>query len=110
MFLKLKQRDSAVGRILFSSVFKAIFAEIDKERTEREAREVIEKIAQGLNKILRDSTSFYPALIACVLDIAQAYPKMINLEAAEVFNACKTSMQPPLGKYFTKSKTFNFID
>ena len=48
--------------------------------------------------MLRDSTSFYPAFVACVLDIAQGYPKMISLDAAEVFNACKTSMQPPLGK------------
>ena len=98
MFFNVIQRDSAVGRILFSSVFKAIFGEIEKEKTEREARETIEKIVQGLNKMLRDSTSFYPAFIACILDIVQGYPKMISLDAAEVFNACKTSMQPPLGK------------
>ncbi len=93
------QKDSSVARILFGSVFKAIFAEIEGAKTEREARETIEKIAQGLNKMLRDSVHFFPAFVACVLDIAQAFPRRINLDSAEVFNACKTSMQPPLGEF-----------
>ena len=91
------QRDSTVARMLFSSVFKAIFSQIEMEKTEREARETTEKITEGLNKALKDSTDFYAPFIACVLDISQEHARKITLDPPEVFNACKTSMQPPLG-------------
>ncbi len=102
------QKDATVGRILFGSVFKAIFGEIERVKTEREARETIEKIARGLNKVLRDSHEFCPALVACVLDIAQAFPRIISLDAGEVFTACRTSMQPPLGETCDWEEIFVF--
>ena len=48
--------------------------------------------------MLANSTQYHPPFIGCVLDIAQRYPKKINLTPDNIHTACTTSLQQPLGK------------
>ena len=61
------QRDSTIARLLFGSIFKSIFNEIEKEKTEREARETVENINRCLNDMLDKSTQYFPPFVNCVL-------------------------------------------
>lgn len=66
MFITL-QKDSTMARLLFSAIFKAIFAKIEDEKTEREARETVDKINECLNNMLAESTQYHPPFLGCVL-------------------------------------------
>ena len=67
VFFSDPQKDSLLARLLFSSVFKAIFAKIEEEKTEREAVEMTEKLRQSLNDMLQKSTQYFPPFIGCIL-------------------------------------------
>lgn len=61
------QRDNSVARLLLSSVFSAIYREKESLKPERECKEVTAKISQCLNRMLEESTHYFPPFIACVL-------------------------------------------
>ena len=60
------QRDATMARLLFSSLFRGIFSEIEKIKTEREAAAMVTDINRHVNTMLSTSTQFYPPFISCV--------------------------------------------
>ena len=56
-----------MAKMLFSSIFKAIFLEIDNIKTERESVEMVDRINKCLNAMLNNSTQYYPPFMGCIL-------------------------------------------
>ncbi|KAK2178224.1 hypothetical protein NP493_553g02014 [Ridgeia piscesae] len=83
----LAQRDSPLARLLFSSVFKAIFAKIEEEKTEREAQDMTDTLRHSLNNMLEQSTQYFPPFIGCVLWLCpgktQYFPPFIGCVLTE---------------------------
>ena len=63
IFTLLTQRDSSLARILFASLFKSVFAEVDHVLTDREAESTKRAVRDGLNAVMEASTQFYPPFI-----------------------------------------------
>jgi DNA-dependent protein kinase catalytic subunit len=63
----LAQLDSVVARQLFSSLFNAIFAELDAVKSEREVNDLMTSVSRALNNLLCTSAYFYRPFIASVL-------------------------------------------
>ena len=57
------QRDSTLGRMLFTCVFSAIFGDVDKQLTEGEAEATKKAVRLCLNDILTSSTLYHPSFI-----------------------------------------------
>ena len=55
-----------MARLLFSSLFRGIFQEIEEIKTEREATTMIADINHHLNTMLSTSTQYYPPFISCL--------------------------------------------
>lgn len=60
------QRDSGLARMLFASLFQAVFAQVDHVLTDREAESTKKAVRDGLNAVLEASTHFYPPFIGSV--------------------------------------------
>ena len=52
----LPQRDSNLARMLFSSLYRSLFATVDTELTEHEGERTVKAIKDGLNAVLESST------------------------------------------------------
>jgi len=61
------QKDSTVSRLLLSSIFTAIYAELNKVKTESEFMDVNRRIVNSLNKMLSTTSQFFAPFINCVL-------------------------------------------
>ena len=59
----LIQRDNSLARMLFASLFKSVFAEVDHVLTNREAESTKRAVRDGLNAVMEASTQFYPPFI-----------------------------------------------
>ena len=59
----LIQRDNSLARMLFASLFKSVFAEVDHVLTDREAESTKRAVCDGLNVVMEASTQFYPPFI-----------------------------------------------
>ena len=53
-----QQRDSNLARMLFSTLYRSLFAMVDRELTETEAETTVKTIKDGLNAVLESSTEF----------------------------------------------------
>ena len=73
------QRDSVVSRLLFGSVFKAIFSQLEHKKTEREARDTCDVINRSFNDMLLSSSQYYPPFIGCIM--VSQYPLISGLIA-----------------------------
>ncbi|XP_074649158.1 DNA-dependent protein kinase catalytic subunit-like [Tubulanus polymorphus] len=93
----LAQKDGVLAKILFSAIFKGIFAEIENVKTEREAAETVECINKYLNDMLANSTQYSPHFIGCIQDIVYSLPRKLKLDLMIVETASVASMQQPLG-------------
>ena len=63
----IHQRDSNLARMLFSSLYRSLFAMVDRELTEREAENTVKAIKDGLNAVLESSTEFSAPFIGSLL-------------------------------------------
>ena len=63
----LAQRNGKVARLLYGSVFKAIFDKLETIQIEREAIETTSKINECLNQMLTNSTFYFPTFIAWIV-------------------------------------------
>ena len=61
--ISLIQRDNSLARMLFASLFKSVFAEVDHVLTDREAESTKRAVRDGLNAVMEASTQFYPPFI-----------------------------------------------
>nr|XP_006812077.1 PREDICTED: DNA-dependent protein kinase catalytic subunit-like [Saccoglossus kowalevskii] len=93
----LAQRDTAIARQLFSSLFCGVFAQIAEEKTERESEEIIKNINEHLNSMLSNSTQYFSPFIGCIEDIAYHNCKELMLDAQGISTASLISQQQPLG-------------
>ncbi|XP_077979786.1 DNA-dependent protein kinase catalytic subunit-like [Glandiceps talaboti] len=93
----LAQRDSTVARQLFSSLFCAVFDQIEEVKTERESQEMIEDINKHLNLMFSNSTQYFSPFIGCIQDIAYRNCKRISLDAQNISTTALISQQQPLG-------------
>ena len=62
-FQALAQKDTSLARMLFASLYEAIFKQLESLVTERDAEAIVTAICDGLNAVLKSSTQFYPPLI-----------------------------------------------
>ncbi|XP_076445486.1 DNA-dependent protein kinase catalytic subunit-like [Babylonia areolata] len=93
----LAHRDSTVARLLFSAVFKAIYREMDKVKTEREMEDVRGHVSSSLNHMLSNSTQYYPPFVACVMDIVYSLRSSIKVDSDDLGTAAIVSKLQPLG-------------
>ncbi|XP_071815133.1 DNA-dependent protein kinase catalytic subunit-like [Apostichopus japonicus] len=91
------QKDAALARMLFSSIFGGIFVQIGEKKTEREAEELVKNINQYLNQMLSSSSQFFPHFISCIQEIALCHSKEISLDPVTVTVTSLTSKQIHLG-------------
>ncbi len=59
----LSQYDNGLARLLFASLFNAIFGEIDHHLTEEEAETTKKAVRIGINTILESSQQYFPPFI-----------------------------------------------
>ena len=65
--LNLHQRDSNLARMLFSSLYRSLFAMADRELTEQEAETTVKTVNDGLNAVLQSSTECCAPFIGSLL-------------------------------------------
>ncbi|XP_064600499.1 DNA-dependent protein kinase catalytic subunit-like [Liolophura sinensis] len=91
------QRNSAVAKLLFSSLFRAIFAEMDTVKTDREVTETVGQINHSLETMMTLSTQYYAPFISSILDIAHHLQKKLFIDPGSVGTCTITSHLQPLG-------------
>ena len=57
------QYDNGLARLLFASLFNALFAEVDHHLTKEEAETTKKAVREGINTILESSQQFFPPFI-----------------------------------------------
>jgi DNA-dependent protein kinase catalytic subunit len=95
-FQALAQRDSNLARMLFSSLYRSLFATVDTELTEHEAERTIKAIKDGLNAVLESSTDCCAPFIGSLHDVC-FHERQLALQPTAVSTACLLSMQQPVG-------------
>ncbi|XP_055874578.1 DNA-dependent protein kinase catalytic subunit-like [Biomphalaria glabrata] len=93
----LAHRDSTVARLLFSSLFQAIFCEMDKLKTETEIEQLIQQINDSISHILRQSLYFFPPFLGSILTILYELRSSLKVSASDVGTSSITSNQQSLG-------------
>ncbi|BFZ03143.1 hypothetical protein BsWGS_06182 [Bradybaena similaris] len=93
----LANRDSTVARLLFSSLFQAIFHEMDKVKTEREMKEIVQAINKSLESIMSQSVQFFPPFMGCILNILYELRSNLKVPASELGISAMKSNQQTLG-------------
>lgn len=63
----LFQRDSTIAKLLFSSLFSAIFERLYSEKLESEIKDITDKLGEYLTNMLASSVQYNPPFIGCVL-------------------------------------------
>ncbi|XP_048248370.1 DNA-dependent protein kinase catalytic subunit-like [Haliotis rufescens] len=90
-------RDSTVAKLLFSSLFKAIFAKMDTVKTEREIEEMNEQINKSLDSIFSLSSQYFPPFLSCIMDILYDLRTTLKVEPANLGVCAVISNLQPLG-------------
>ncbi|XP_078611933.1 DNA-dependent protein kinase catalytic subunit-like isoform X3 [Branchiostoma floridae x Branchiostoma japonicum] len=93
----LAQRDSMLARLLFSSLFRGIFEEIENVKTEREAEELTEQISKFLNTALSNSEKYFPPFISSLQEICYREPRKLSPDASVIQQTGVVSLQQPIG-------------
>ncbi|KAK0048622.1 DNA-dependent protein kinase catalytic subunit, partial [Biomphalaria pfeifferi] len=93
----LAHRDSTVARLLFSSLFQAIFCEMDKLKTETEIEQLVQQINDSISHILRESLYFFPPFLGSILTILYELRSSLKVSASDVGTSSITSNQQSLG-------------
>ncbi|XP_071796803.1 DNA-dependent protein kinase catalytic subunit-like [Asterias amurensis] len=93
----LAQRDATMAKLLFSSLFKGIFSQIEDIKTEREATAMKSDIDKHLNTMLSFSTQFSPQFISCIQEVGYYHSKQLTLDPSSVSTASLTSQQLHMG-------------
>ncbi|XP_022110985.1 DNA-dependent protein kinase catalytic subunit-like isoform X2 [Acanthaster planci] len=93
----LAQRDASLARLLFSSLFRGIFSEIEEVKTEREAESTKVEINRHLNTMLSTSTQYFPPFISCVQEISYYHSEQLTLVPSTISTASLTSQQMHIG-------------
>ena len=65
------QRDNTIANLLFSSLFQAIFSQMDQVKTERQMEELTKQINQSMDAIFSQSVLYFPPFIGCILVISE---------------------------------------
>ena len=52
--------------MLFASLYRSLFALVERELTEREAESTIKVVKQGLNAVLESSTDFFAPFVGSI--------------------------------------------
>ncbi|XP_078691376.1 DNA-dependent protein kinase catalytic subunit-like isoform X2 [Branchiostoma floridae x Branchiostoma belcheri] len=93
----LAQRDSMLARLLFSSLFRGIFEEIENVKTEREAEDLTEQISRFLNTALSNSEKYFPPFISSLQEICYREPRKLSPDASVIQQTGVISLQQPIG-------------
>ncbi|KAH9508229.1 hypothetical protein Btru_050515 [Bulinus truncatus] len=93
----LAHRDSTIARLLFSSLFQAIFSEMDKVKTERETEELIQHINNSIEHILKESVFFFPPFMGSILTILYELQSKLKVSPSDLAACAIASNQQTLG-------------
>ncbi|GFR71491.1 DNA-dependent protein kinase catalytic subunit, partial [Elysia marginata] len=93
----LANRDSTVANLLFRSLFRAIFSQMDQVKTEREIDELTQQINQSIETILSQSVLYYPPFIGCILTILYELRSNLKVSASPLALGAAVSSQQILG-------------
>ncbi|CAL1543153.1 unnamed protein product [Lymnaea stagnalis] len=93
----LAHHDSTIARLLFSSLFQAIFHDMDKVKTEREIEELVKQINSSIETILRDSVHYFPPFMGAIMTILYELRSRLKVPAGELGTCAITSNQQTLG-------------
>lgn len=66
MFAYLLQCDSTFAKQLFSTLFQAVFSQIEEKLPEREGVGVTLDVKKAINDLMSSSTQFFPPFISSV--------------------------------------------
>ncbi|XP_041364232.1 DNA-dependent protein kinase catalytic subunit-like [Gigantopelta aegis] len=91
------QRDSTVAKMLFSSMFKAIFAGMDGVKTDREIEEATQQINKSIESILTLSKQYFPPFIACIMNVLHDLKSKLKVDASSLASSALTCNLQPLG-------------
>ncbi|KAL9956083.1 hypothetical protein ACROYT_G037506 [Oculina patagonica] len=90
------QCDSTFAKQLFSTLFRAVFSQIEEKLPDREAISVTSDIKSAINNMMSTTTQFFPPFISSVQNICYHEYKL-SVEPPSVSTACLTSLQQPIG-------------
>ncbi|KAK7005038.1 DNA-dependent protein kinase catalytic subunit, partial [Biomphalaria glabrata] len=93
----LAHRDSTVARLLFSSLFQAIFCEMDNLKTQTQIEQLVQQINDSISHILRESLYYFPPFLASILTILYELRSSLKVSASDVGTSSITSNQQSLG-------------
>ncbi|XP_028826126.1 DNA-dependent protein kinase catalytic subunit isoform X2 [Denticeps clupeoides] len=93
----LAQRDATLAKQLFSSLFTGILVEMEKSKSARERRDVLEELLRDMNTFLSQSTTYFPPFVACVQDMSYQHKELLGVQPGMVSSSCLASLQQPIG-------------
>uniref|UniRef100_F6W6L3 DNA-dependent protein kinase catalytic subunit n=1 Tax=Monodelphis domestica TaxID=13616 RepID=F6W6L3_MONDO len=91
------QRDPALAKQLFGSLFTGILKEVDKSRSSSEKRGVTDKLLLDLNYFLSSTMLFFPPFISCIQEMSYQHSELLSLDSSTVSTSCLASLQQPVG-------------
>ncbi|GFO12453.1 DNA-dependent protein kinase catalytic subunit [Plakobranchus ocellatus] len=93
----LANRDNTIANLLFSSLFQAIFSEMDQVKTERQIEELTDQINKSIEAIFSQSVLYFPPFIGCILTILYELRSKLKVSASPVGLGAVVSNQQILG-------------
>ncbi|KAK6170524.1 hypothetical protein SNE40_018898 [Patella caerulea] len=93
----LAHRDSTIAKLLFSSVFKAIFKKMDEVKTEREIEETTSQINRSMETIFNTTAQYYPPFLGCIMNILYELRSSIKVNPSSLSTGAIVSNLQPLG-------------
>ncbi|XP_065180580.1 DNA-dependent protein kinase catalytic subunit-like [Sycon ciliatum] len=92
----LAQRDSSLARLLFTSVFSAVFGRVEELLAARHVDATRQAMKDGVNAVLSSSTSYYAPFISAIFDISYD-SKHLDLDPATATAAALAGLQQMSG-------------
>ena len=80
----LSQYDNYIARLLYSSLFTAMLSSLEENLSDDEYAELIKTIEQRFDVMLSQSETFYPSLIAALLDIVLSKSKQMRISPQHI--------------------------
>ncbi|ESO96748.1 hypothetical protein LOTGIDRAFT_143667, partial [Lottia gigantea] len=93
----LAHRDSTIAKLLFSSLFKAIYKKMDEVKTEREMEETIELINTSVETMFNTTSQYYPPFLSCIMDIVYVLRSRLKISPSNLSTCAIVSSLQPLG-------------
>ncbi|KAJ6662088.1 hypothetical protein lerEdw1_012553 [Lerista edwardsae] len=91
------QRDPALAKLLFSSLFSGILKEMNKSKSKLEESIIIQQLVQDFNRFLTTSVLFFPPFISCIQEMSYQHKELLDLNPSSVSSSCLASLQQPVG-------------